>query len=283
MMAAAATPDIAETAMLDRAVDLPMPAGLVVLPEPVLLANRNGALSDVRAFGWQPVDLHNEYPDFDTGVPGVLVSAFLDRDGPVQPEDWHKGLAVARAAGYPFPKLIPDGEEGMVGRGDFKDKSVDELRELSEELGQVHAALAANTRQEAQDVGEWQPGQVIDDRGSTFNRRYMFAFWRLLAQGSVGLARPAADLGSVLPGSRRTAAPPDPSVRVVQLSAARRTADGEAAQGSRVYHHRWTVRMHKVRQWYPSLREHKIIWRGPYIKGPADAPMIATEKIYSAE
>lgn len=41
--------------------------------------------------------------------------------------------------------------------------------------------------------------------------------------------------------------------------------------------------MHKVRQWYPSLGEHKIIWRGPYIKGPADATMLSTEKVYSVE
>lgn len=32
------------------------------------------------------------------------------------------------------------------------------------------------------------------------------------------------------------------------------------------------MRMYKVRQWYPSAQEHRLIWRGPYIKGPADAP-----------
>jgi hypothetical protein len=40
-----------------------------------------------------------------------------------------------------------------------------------------------------------------------------------------------------------------------------------------VYHHRWPVRMHKVRQWYPSLQEHRAIRPGFYIKGPADAPL----------
>jgi hypothetical protein len=38
--------------------------------------------------------------------------------------------------------------------------------------------------------------------------------------------------------------------------------------------------MHKVRQWYPSLQEHRVIWRGPYIKGPADAPLMMGEKAY---
>jgi len=28
------------------------------------------------------------------------------------------------------------------------------------------------------------------------------------------------------------------------------------------------VRMHEVRQWYPSEQRHKPIYRGPYIRGP---------------
>ncbi len=35
--------------------------------------------------------------------------------------------------------------------------------------------------------------------------------------------------------------------------------------------------MHKVYQWYPSLQRHKLIYRGRYIKGPADKPLIGGE------
>ncbi|MFC4466856.1 hypothetical protein ACFPH6_20380 [Streptomyces xiangluensis] len=52
------------------------------------------------------------------------------------------------------------------------------------------------------------------------------------------------------------------------------------AETKRAYHHRRPVRMRKVRQWYPSLQEHRVIWRGPYIKGPADAPLMMGEKAY---
>jgi hypothetical protein len=74
------------------------------------------------------------------------------------------------------------------------------------------------------------------------------------------------------------------AVRVVRLSTPMGGSDtGGTADATRVFHHRWPVRMHKVRQWYPRLGEHRIIWRGPYIKGPAGAPMPASEKVYSAE
>ncbi|WP_318218776.1 hypothetical protein [Streptomyces sp. SCL15-6] len=82
------------------------------------------------------------------------------------------------------------------------------------------------------------------------------------------------------PGARPTA----PDVRVIRLAnqvpAQRSAMDGGT---SRIYHHRWTVRMHKVRQWYPSAQEHRLIWRGPYIKGPAGAPLLVGEKAYAVD
>jgi hypothetical protein len=38
--------------------------------------------------------------------------------------------------------------------------------------------------------------------------------------------------------------------------------------------------MLKVRQWYPSTQEHRVIWRGPYSKGPPGAPLMVGEKTY---
>jgi hypothetical protein len=39
--------------------------------------------------------------------------------------------------------------------------------------------------------------------------------------------------------------------------------------------------MHRVRQYYPSLGQHKIIYRGPYVKGPEDKPMLSGEIVRS--
>jgi hypothetical protein len=32
--------------------------------------------------------------------------------------------------------------------------------------------------------------------------------------------------------------------------------------------------VHKVNQWYPSLSQHRVIFRGPYLKGPPDKPIL---------
>jgi hypothetical protein len=61
-------------------------------------------------------------------------------------------------------------------------------------------------------------------------------------------------------------------VRVVQL---RNREHARQAAGRTVdWRHRWVVSLHKVRQWYPSEQRHKIILRGPYVKGPADKPLL---------
>jgi len=53
VMAAAATLEPADVSTLDRDRDVLVRTGLLVLPEPVLVVNRTGSLSDTRAFGWQ--------------------------------------------------------------------------------------------------------------------------------------------------------------------------------------------------------------------------------------
>ncbi|MET9183005.1 hypothetical protein ABZX88_33080 [Kitasatospora aureofaciens] len=192
VMAAAVTLEIADTATLDRDADLPVPTGLLVLPEPVVLSNRVGALSDVAAFGWTPIRMFNGWPPVAGGMPGVRVTVFMDRDGPVQPEDWRMAVSLARSAGTPMPMLVPDGMEGMVGDGKLADLSADELHERSLQVQELQRALRrhAQVRRQAQEVGEWSSGEVIEDPTQDFVRRYMFAFWRLAAQKSTQVSAP---------------------------------------------------------------------------------------------
>ncbi|WP_342314652.1 hypothetical protein LIX17_25740 (plasmid) [Mycobacterium avium subsp. hominissuis] len=58
----------------------------------------------------------------------------------------------------------------------------------------------------------------------------------------------------------------------------RRREDGS----SRSYSHRWVVRGHWRRQWYPSLNRHVPIWITDYIAGPADLPIEHRDKVLIA-
>ncbi|MEU9032696.1 hypothetical protein AB0D46_35370 [Streptomyces sp. NPDC048383] len=86
VMAAAATLEPSDVATLDKDRDILIPAGLLVLPEQIIVENRNKSLSDIRAFGWQPVTQHQilptaQYPGIPARWPGHW-SAIRFRPGP---------------------------------------------------------------------------------------------------------------------------------------------------------------------------------------------------------
>jgi hypothetical protein len=277
-MAAASTLEPADVTALDRDNDIHAPTGFVVLPEPVVLVNRGGGISDTVAFGWQFITQHQVYPT--ATYPGVQLTTFMDRDGPVQPAEWRMVVAQARANQMPLPPFVPDGMYGLRGDRAAAEKTDADLAHLNAEHRQLNQALnqvaLPNT---PSDIGEWDGGR-IEDVNDDFAARYMFAFWRLASHGTttIGPVAPRAT-----PSSPDTTSPSaDRDIRVVRLThqiPAQRT-DPESSGKERVYNRRWPVRMHKVRQWYPSTQEHRVIWRGPYIKGPAGAPLVMGEKAY---
>jgi hypothetical protein len=54
-------------------------------------------------------------------------------------------------------------------------------------------------------------------------------------------------------------------------------ASGQA--GPPLWHHHWVVTTQTVRQWYPSLKQHKIIYRDPYVKGDLDKPLLGGDVV----
>lgn len=110
---------------------------------------------------------------------------------------------------------------------------------------------------------------VYDDPDHDFSTKFVMAFLRL-AEQEVSVERAE----TVNTGTARNPRPPSR----VRLSVLRREATPEKASSGeekrKLNQHRWVVRMHRRRQWYPSLNKHKIIFVGPYVKGPEDAPML---------
>lgn len=78
---------------------------------------------------------------------------------------------------------------------------------------------------------------------------------------------------------------PTRTVRLITLRQSLHRADGtedDAAHAHRIYRHRWFVKAHRARQYYPSKGEHQTIWRGPYLVVPPgceDAPILGGERV----
>lgn len=82
----------------------------------------------------------------------------------------------------------------------------------------------------------------------------------------------------------RAGADPTQPVRYITLRQTLRpsTDEGSTDHAGRIYRHRWFVKAHRVRQFYPTTGDHKPIWRGPYLVAPRgceDAPILGGDRV----
>jgi hypothetical protein len=253
--------------------DLPSPAGLLVLPRPLLVVNGVGDVNDIRAIAWAPmsVDQIDEPPR-----PGVRVVGLLDTYGPVENDMFTAMLTQARRVHDPFPPLLVSTLEAMPYRWEREPSAAElaHIRDTNHALAAESDRIAAQRGfQPTRVEGEHLVGSQIHDPDTTFLRRFLFAFWRLCEQRIATTdTAPAGHAGTLM--AHRIGATPD--VCIVALRKQQRRAEGPGEPDAAhpvAWTTRWTVKMHKVSQWYPSEQTHKVLWRGPYVKGPEGLPL----------
>ena len=120
-----------------------------------------------------------------------------------------------------------------------------------------------------------RPSVLPSSSKRVFEQRRGRLFVRVLACVVLGLGGVQVQLA----GQVAQRAGVSPEVRVVQLRQAERGRSGDGEPSGRHWQHKWIVKMHKVRQWYPSEQRHKVIYRGPYVKGPDDKPLLGGETV----
>jgi hypothetical protein len=279
VIAAALTLTVEDLALID-AEDLPSPAGLVILPYPVIVRAVTGDLGDDRAYNWRfPMQLQVVMDDGRLqDLPSVRMSTYHDTSGPVRPDTFLRFAAQARSQGTPLPPLLHGATRCWPLRTPVTENQLRDQQEFSAQARDIGEAARESSQtlglDEDRVVGEYIPGTEVNDNDDLFTTRFLCAFWRLCEQ-RIAVTSPAEAGHSARVLAERAGVSPD--VRIVRLRRAVATSDHDGS--GREWHHRWVVRMHKVRQWYPSQQQHKIIYRGPYIKGPADKPLISGETV----
>lgn len=259
--------------------DLPSRTGILVLPQPLLVRAPGGNLGDDRAYQWQaPITMHVPSAGSWEQRPAVRIWQYNDTHGPVRPDSFQAQLDDARQRGTPLPPLVTDGMHCVPFEHTTTDEQRRSLAAYTDTAQRVTTQLRHYSNQvgfdEDQVVGEYTSGSEIADDDGTFATRFLYAFWRLCEQRITTTSE--ADIGHAARlAAERAGVPTD--VRVVQLR--HTTTDNTGETTGRNWQHRWVVRMHKVRQWYPSEQRHKVLYRGPYVKGPADKPLLDGETV----
>jgi hypothetical protein len=283
VVAAALSLTVHDLELMD-ADDLAGRSGLVVLPYPLLITTIGGNLADDRAYGWHTPasyvlpDEHGTIRERDA----VHIAVYHDTHGPVRPPTFLQFLREAQQRGTPLPPLLLDAvRNAPFHSGGDAEATLAWLQRAAREVdGDARAQAAAlgldeNRIEEERLDAEYASGDPINDVDDLFAVKFLYAFWRLCEQRITAIDPAPAGHAAGLTAQR---AGVSPEVRVVRLRHAERPATDGPGDG-REWHHRWVVRMHKVRQWYPSELRHKVIYRGPYIKGPDDKPLLGGETV----
>jgi hypothetical protein len=251
-----------------RTDDLLASHGVLLLPHIQLVhADGNQVPDEIVMLSWgtgsyvNPLDGHC--------YKALYLTVWFDADGPVQAPEFTAARNLAAKRGHPLPCFgVAASRRCTLDIGIEQTAARD-----GEDLMDVVSGVGGEQQSCTTTIGEYS-GEVIDvvDIGE-WAHRYLFAFMGL-AQQRIATVQPFRELR---PDGRKPLRYDD--VRVVQLRSFSSLGEDTQGQSGHQHHHRWVVRMHKVNQWYPSEGVHKVIWRGPYIKGPSDAPLLAGEKV----
>jgi hypothetical protein len=279
VIAAAQSLTFADLALL-REDDLPSPSGAVVLPRPLITRHPSGSLYRDIAFTWRSpsqVPLPGGMGFSRTELPAVRMSGYT-----TAPRSNRSFMQAARAEHVALPPMLLEAVWSLPLHPDTPDHAhdydllADALRRLNIAYWQEETRSKEAGNQD-QAVGEYASGAILDqDQDGTLGSRFLYAFWRLCEQ-QIGVVRAAPAGHSAQVTAARAGVNPD--VRVVALRRAGPSGRAAAQAGPHQWHHHWVVRMHKVRQWYPSLQQHKVIYRGPFVKGDMAKPLLAGEVV----
>lgn len=250
--------------------DLPAETGVVMFPTHMIVEPvDNGVPQDLIAISWsiEPHTING------TAVRLLIIRSWLDTYGPVEVEGFTAIQQMAKQLGAPLPPWTKLGRTGQALVDDVEGGEIplDDYWAVSREVAKPHNTLRADSVEVS---AEYESDAAISGQDvHVWVRKYLFAFFRLADQ-KIATAAPFRD--GIYQGMKHQS---HHDTRVVQLRAPKSARSETADEPTRRHTHRFVVRIHRANQWYPSLGRHKVIWRGPYIKGPEGAPMMKGPRV----
>lgn len=201
-------------------------------------------------------------------------TAWIDTHGPIQTEDFTILLQVADQENTPYPGMVSIGHtKVLMGIGDD-----DLVSDVSREEGwDINLPASSETLA----PGSYQEGDAI--RGvpvPDWTLLMLMSMMRMSQQKKPSLR--TAPFKEGISAALASKPREHHDVQVVSLSSYETTRgerDGDPSSDKTwSYSVRFPVKVHPVKQWYPKDGKHRVIMRGPFMKGPEDAPLLDRSK-----
>jgi hypothetical protein len=248
--------------------DLPSKAGFVWLDEPIVVKDTRGNQLVVQAFGWEITTENYSHK---------MVKALMES------HDLPSELGE-RILSSPMEPVV--GTLSWTKPDDPRDHMHEDWKATSHKIQAPHGLISimsgifqAENRTYTKDEIVEQFQQKPEDGDLLFSQ-FFYTFLHFINQPYV-----VVDTQTHMPRPMvRRAQRLDFTPRVSIVHLRRSVHHGsEPSDEHHEWSHRWIVRGHWRKQWYPSLQIHQPVWIHEHIKGPDGAPLIVKEKMFSVE
>jgi hypothetical protein len=238
--------------------EIPGDFGFLWLMKPLSILDRHGKVIRVHCVQWWPSDLAIMRGDEKHNARVITYALYSNASDPLDSysADPVAQFGMQRGLRWPLSHLgFVAASQDVFGTGEETTVQPTDLHMVESEEG-------------------WQ--------GAVF-QRWLTAWWLLLRQEMVEVEPGFADRATRRRFQHATAkGHPIPQIKVVDLRRRERAARDDATEAGQSvdWTHRWGVRPHWRRQWYPSLQEHKLILIDFQVRGPADKPLVLKPTVF---
>lgn len=119
-------------------------------------------------------------------------------------------------------------------------------------------------------------------QGNAWDIWRIFQAFMAFVKQEVVVAQPQAQPREIRRRAQRAGKPEPPPLHLVRLRrVAQHAVEKSDRPGQVEWHHRWVVRGHWRLQPYPKYGEHRQIWIYPFMKGPADKPILERRTVFN--
>lgn len=224
---------------LNTASDLVTPTGFAVLERPVFVELPEWGEVPIRAFAWKPAAAISILSERDRARGGLLVQALIDLEHELSPTD--------------------------IRAGDYRGRLWPGMHFQWEESEAIEGVI------------DWTLPSPEEKTALIRLRKLAMALWLISSQRVTLVSghRPVRSLRRQVE-SRKIPMPSTVVVLTLRREHQRPTEGGETHDVE--WSHRWLVSGHWRRLWSESEQRERTVWISPYVKGPADRPLILKER-----
>lgn len=267
--------------------DMPTPSGFALFERPIYVIDRRGNKCNVSAVMWSPtyftIAAHRDSDATELQTCRGIKVSYFSNTYDSQDEGW-RGTTVAERRESRLPAYVLLGQAMWPWKDpDGAGRDADGNDVFAVAMRVANKAMHSGVIEDFPEYPADDPDALLHYEWDTWGSSFLVALWRIATQTIVQVGHRGYDRPTRRRIERSKHNPEWGDVRTIDLR--RFVYPGQQSSGMDEeawmrWTHRWRVKGHWRRQWFPSEQRHKWVYIASYIKGPEEMPLIEKDDVH---